>query len=140
MAVKRARLRVEPTAHGSGSVRKVFSAANGTGKRGACAPSAGERRLPHFPERYRRVVLLGLWTVLALVLAGRWLNATNIGGQQPAEPFRIAGSCDEADANDVAALLSGWTAQCPRSLRLWSRLQNGIRDYTSGLASGALRA
>jgi len=42
--------------------------------------------LPHFSKRHRLVVLLGLVTVLALVLG---LNATKIGGQQPAEPFRI---------------------------------------------------
>ena len=40
--------------------------------------------------RYRRAALLGLVSVLALVLVGRWLNATKRGGQEPAEPFRIA--------------------------------------------------
>jgi len=61
--------------------------------------------LPHFTKRYRLVVLLGLVTVLALVLVGRWLNATKIGGQQPAEPFRIAGNFYYVGANDVAAFL-----------------------------------
>jgi hypothetical protein len=36
--------------------------------------------------------VLGLLIVLTLVLVGRWLNANKIGGQGPAEPFRIAGN------------------------------------------------
>ena len=43
--------------------------------------------------------------MFALVLVGRWLNATKIGGQQPAEPFRIAGNFYYVGANDVAAFL-----------------------------------
>jgi metallo-beta-lactamase class B len=61
--------------------------------------------LRHFATRYRLVVLLGLVSILALVLVGRWLNATKIGGQQPAEPFRIAGNFYYVGANDVAAFL-----------------------------------
>jgi metallo-beta-lactamase class B len=53
----------------------------------------------------RLLVLLGLVSVLALVLVGRWLNATKRGGQQPAEPFRIAGNFYYVGANDVAAFL-----------------------------------
>lgn len=48
--------------------------------------------MPHFTKRYRLVVLLGLVIILALVLVGRWLNATKRGGQGAAEPFRIAGN------------------------------------------------
>jgi metallo-beta-lactamase class B len=59
----------------------------------------------HFAKPYRLVVLLGLVSVLALVLAGRWLNATKRGGQEPAEPFRIAGNFYYVGANDVAAFL-----------------------------------
>lgn len=44
-------------------------------------------------------------SVLALVLVGRWLNATKRGGQEPAEPFRIAGNFYYVGANDVAAFL-----------------------------------
>jgi len=69
------------------------------------ASPQGERRLRHFTNRYRRAVLLGLVTVLALVLVGRWLNATKIGGQQPAEPFRIAGNFYYVGASDAAAFL-----------------------------------
>ena len=57
----------------------------------------------YIPRRRWLLVLLGL--VLALVFVGRWLNATKIGGQQPAEPFRIAGNFYYVGANDVAAFL-----------------------------------
>ncbi|HVQ15695.1 MAG TPA: subclass B3 metallo-beta-lactamase [Vicinamibacterales bacterium] len=53
----------------------------------------------------RVLVLAGLLTVLALVLLGRSLNATKVGGQQPAEPFRIAGNFYYVGASDVAAFL-----------------------------------
>ena len=48
------------------------------------------------------MVLLGV-SAIALVLVGRWLNATKRGGQEPAEPFRIAGNLYYVGANDVAA-------------------------------------
>jgi len=51
------------------------------------------------------LVLLGVLSVLALVFVGRWLNATKVGGQQPAEPFRIAGNFYYVGASDVAAFL-----------------------------------
>jgi hypothetical protein len=47
--------------------------------------------LHNFTTRRRLVVLVAGLSVVALVLVGRWLNATKVGGQQPAEPFRIAG-------------------------------------------------
>jgi metallo-beta-lactamase class B len=56
-------------------------------------------------KRRRLVVLLAVLSVFALVLVGRWLNATKIGGQQPAEPFRIAGNFYYVGASDVAAFL-----------------------------------
>jgi len=43
--------------------------------------------------------------VLALVLIGRWVNATKLGGQGPAEPFRIAGNFYYVGATDAAAFL-----------------------------------
>ena len=51
------------------------------------------------------ILLFGLVSVLALVLFGRRVNATNRGGQEPAEPFRIAGNFYYVGANDVAAFL-----------------------------------
>ena len=61
--------------------------------------------MPHFTRRRWLVFLLGVLSVLALVLVGRRLIATKIGGQQPAEPFRIAGNFYYVGANDVAAFL-----------------------------------
>jgi metallo-beta-lactamase class B len=58
-----------------------------------------------FTNRRRLVVLMPVLSVIALVLVGRWLNATKVGGQQPAEPFRIAGNFYYVGANDVAAFL-----------------------------------
>lgn len=51
------------------------------------------------------VVLLALLAVVAVVLFGRWREATLHGGQKPAEPFRIAGNLYYVGANDVTAFL-----------------------------------
>ena len=56
-------------------------------------------------KRRRLMAILGVLAPLALVLVGRWLNATKRGGQEPAEPFRIAGNLYYVGANDVAAFL-----------------------------------
>jgi metallo-beta-lactamase class B len=61
--------------------------------------------LHNFTKRRRLAVLLAALSVVALVLVGRWLNATKVGGQQPAEPFRIAGNFYYVGASDVAAFL-----------------------------------
>jgi len=61
--------------------------------------------LQNFTKRRRLVALVAGLSVVALVLVGRWLNATKVGGQQPAEPFRIAGNFYYVGANDVAAFL-----------------------------------
>ena len=58
----------------------------------------------HFTRR-RVLVSLIVLTLATLVLVGRWLNATKVGGQQPAEPFRIAGNFYYVGANDIAAFL-----------------------------------
>jgi metallo-beta-lactamase class B len=53
------------------------------------------------------VFLLGRVTALAVVLVN-WKEArvaTKLGGQQPAEPFRIAGNFYYVGANDIAAFL-----------------------------------
>lgn len=50
-------------------------------------------------------MLLAVVGALGLVLLGRWLNATKRGGQEPAEPFRIADNFYYVGANDVAAFL-----------------------------------
>jgi len=51
------------------------------------------------------LTLVGLLIALALVVVGRWANANKIGGQQPADPFRIAGDFYYVGASDVAAFL-----------------------------------
>ena len=61
--------------------------------------------LRNFIKRRRLIVLLGLVFVIALILLGRWMNATKIGGQGPAEPFRIAGNFYYVGATDIAAFL-----------------------------------
>jgi metallo-beta-lactamase class B len=53
----------------------------------------------------RVLTLVGLLIALALVVVGRWANANKIGGQQPADPFRIAGDVYYVGASDVAAFL-----------------------------------
>src|SRR5262245_39617749 len=60
--------------------------------------------LRSFTNRRRLAVLLAVASVVALVLL-RWGNATKIGGQGPAEPFRIAGNFYYVGATDVAAFL-----------------------------------
>ena len=55
--------------------------------------------------RRRVLLVLGVAIVVTLVLAVRWLNANKVGGQQPAEPFRIAGNFYYVGANDIAAFL-----------------------------------
>ena len=54
----------------------------------------------------RRRVLAAFGVLsIALIFLGRWLNATKIGGQGPAEPFRIAGNFYYVGATDAAAFL-----------------------------------
>lgn len=55
--------------------------------------------------RRARLIALALAAAVAVVLFGRWRDASNRGGQLPAEPFRIAGNLYYVGANDVAAFL-----------------------------------
>src|SRR6187431_2987952 len=57
--------------------------------------------------RRRVLILIGVLAVLAVVLVGvgRWLNANKVGGQGPAEPFRIAGNFYYVGATDASAFL-----------------------------------
>jgi metallo-beta-lactamase class B len=95
--------------------------------------------LPHFTKRYWRVVPLGLASVLALVIVARWLNATKRGGQEPSEPFRIAGNLYYVGANDVAAFLitgpeghivldGGYPSTAPMIMASIAKLGFDIRD------------
>src|SRR5688500_16885375 len=59
------------------------------------------------PNRRRwLLMLLALVSLIpGFVLYGKWRDASNRGGQKPAEPFRIAGNLYYVGANDVAAFL-----------------------------------
>lgn len=61
------------------------------------------------PRRFtgKRVlgVLLGLAAVLVGLLFPRWKASSDRGGQQPAEPFRIAGNLHYVGASDASAFL-----------------------------------
>jgi metallo-beta-lactamase class B len=59
---------------------------------------------PRTPVVLGSLVVLGL-LIVALVFVGRRLNANKIGGQAPAEPFRIAGNFYYVGASDVSAFL-----------------------------------
>jgi metallo-beta-lactamase class B len=102
--------------------------------------------LPHLRKRYWRVVPLGLASVLALVIVARWLNATKRGGQEPAEPFRIAGNLYYVGANDVSAFLitgpeghivldGGYPSTAPMIMASIAKLGFDIRDVKVLLSS-----
>ena len=88
-------------------------------------------------------------SVLALVLVvlvGRWLNATKRGGQEPAEPFRIAGNLYYVGANDVAAFLitgpeghivldGGYPSTAPMIMASIAKLGFNIKDVKVLLSS-----
>ena len=56
-------------------------------------------------RRLKLIALIAVVGVLALIPVLRWLNATKVGGQQPVEPFRIAGNFYYVGANDISAFL-----------------------------------
>lgn len=56
-------------------------------------------------KRHWRIALLGVAAVIVVVVFDKWLDAGNRGGQQPAEPFRIAGNLYYVGANDVTSFL-----------------------------------
>lgn len=56
-------------------------------------------------RRIRLFVLIAVVLLVALVLVGRRLNATKIGGQGRAEPFRIAGNLYYVGATDATSFL-----------------------------------
>ena len=59
----------------------------------------------------RHWLLILLAVVLPLAAFGfiKWRTAANNGGQQPAEPFRIAGNLYYVGANDVTSFLQSMT-------------------------------
>ena len=65
--------------------------------------------MKRFIKRRWLIVVFGLFAAFALFLFSKWLKevrpATKRGGQQLAEPFRIAGNFYYVGANDIAAFL-----------------------------------
>jgi metallo-beta-lactamase class B len=61
--------------------------------------------LRHFRKRRWLVIPLALAAGLFVFLFMKWLEASNNGGQKPAEPFRIAGNLYYVGANDVTSFL-----------------------------------
>jgi hypothetical protein len=82
------------------SGKRSFRTAGRTGEEEALEPM-----LLRFTKRRRLAILLAGLSAVVLVLVGRRLNATKVGGQGPAEPFRIAGNFYYVGASDVAAFL-----------------------------------
>lgn len=77
--------------------------------------------------------------VMAVFLGRRWKASTDRGGQQPAEPFRIAGNFYFVGANDVSAFLitgpeghvlidGGYPGTAPMIIESITRLGFDIRD------------
>jgi len=95
--------------------------------------------LRHLTKRRWLTVPIVLAAVLAGVLFGKWREASNRGGQQPAEPFRIAGNFYYVGANDVSAFLitgpeghvlidGGYPGTAPMIMASIARLGFDIRD------------
>jgi len=65
--------------------------------------------LRHITRRRVRVFLVGLAAIPLVLLLGKWVHelrpATKRGGQEAAEPFRIAGNFYYVGANDISAFL-----------------------------------
>jgi metallo-beta-lactamase class B len=61
--------------------------------------------LRHLTKRDVLVLLLALSVAPAVFLGRIWKANADRGGQQPAEPFRIAGNLYYVGANDVASFL-----------------------------------
>lgn len=55
--------------------------------------------------RLQLALILAAVAATGLILLGRSMNARKVGGQQPVEPFRIAGNLYYVGANDVSAFL-----------------------------------
>jgi metallo-beta-lactamase class B len=61
--------------------------------------------LPHLTKRRWIFLVAGVLAALAVLGGTKWREATDNGGQKPAEPFRIAGNLYYVGANDVTSFL-----------------------------------
>ena len=59
----------------------------------------------HFTRRDVLILLLALSAAPMVILGRMWKANAERGGQQPAEPFRIAGNFYYVGANDVTSFL-----------------------------------
>ena len=102
----------------------------------------------HFTKRRWLVLLLGVAATLAVVVFGKWWDAANRGGQQPAEPFLIAGNLYYVGANDVTSFLltgpeghvlidGGYPGTAPMIMASIAKLGFDIRDVNVLLNSHA---
>ena len=93
----------------------------------------------HLTKRRMLILALGLAAVGAVFLFRAWTAGGNGGGQQPAEPFRIAGNFYYVGANDVTSFLitgpaghvlidGGYSATPPLILASIATLGFDIRD------------
>jgi metallo-beta-lactamase class B len=93
----------------------------------------------HLTRRRLLLIVLALAAVPAIFLFREWREAGRRGGQQPAEPFRIAGNFYYVGANDVAAFLitgpqghvlidGGYPGTAPMIMASIARLGFDIRD------------
>src|SRR5688500_17128993 len=71
----------------------------------SASPEAEGRTSRRLTRRRALAILLALAVVPAVILFGMWREAGRRGGQEPVEPFRIAGNLYYVGANDVAAFL-----------------------------------
>lgn len=93
----------------------------------------------HLTRKGWLMVLLGLAVVPAVVLFGKWRDASNHGGQAYAEPFRIAGNLYYVGASDVTSFLltgpeghvlidGGYPGTAPMIMASIAKLGFDIRD------------
>jgi hypothetical protein len=75
--------------------------------------------LQHLTRRDVLVLLFGLSVAPVVFLGRMWKANADRGGQQPAEPFRIAGNFYYVGANDVTSFLI--TSQAPPRKTRWTR-------------------
>ena len=102
----------------------------------------------HLRKRHWIVPLTGILVAAAVILYGKWREASNNGGQKYAEPFRIAGNLYYVGANDVTSFLltgpegdvlidGGYPGTAPMIMASIARLGFDIRDVKILLNSHA---
>jgi metallo-beta-lactamase class B len=104
--------------------------------------------LRHLLKGIGLAVLLGIAAAVVVFVGGRWREAAHRGGQQPAEPFRIAGNLYYVGANDVTSFLltgpeghvlidGGYRGTAPMIMASIAKLGFDIRDVRVLLNSHA---